>query len=627
MGYENFYPGADSPLTPGSDNKYVGMDVLPTGATVAAGQIGGSTSIQTANQINEVTNMLNSGMKVTEVSTINADVFDMIPLQHLKEISRITKLTGTETTLHAPIIDPSGFDKRGGWSEETREATERQFKDVMERAHIMNGQGNLPVTIHSSEIQGSEHIPLEQVKKSMDLTTKQLQDLEKDYGQEIPTKLLAVNQLNGQIMPLIMEKRYYPGEQKIYLPKKELEIANVSYWDNKLSQLIFNKERGDELLSRGIANVGVELKQIQDVEESYKNKEISGALANKKINQIYSTLSAPQAASMTNIDNAQVYLQNTDQSLNALYNEAYKVANAKTRGLLDAASVEYKKKLGEPGLDISKKSAAMQQIINQVRNITMSAPPEIFKPIEEFATEKGSETLAAVALHAYKKFGDKAPIVSIENPPYGTAISTGSEIKELVEVTREKFAKKAVETGMSKSEAKKAAELMIGVTWDTSHINMMRKQGFGEEKIIEESQKIAPYLKHIHMNDNLGFTHTDLPPGMGIVPFEDIMADLEKGNPNAKKIFEGGNWFQHFKTSPHGSVLQAMNSPIYSLSTGPSWTANYGTMGNYASGYGQFLPDVNFQTYGSGFSLASLPEELGGQMPGRQSRMSGTPMS
>jgi hypothetical protein len=35
-----------------------------------------------------------------------------------------------------------------------------------------------------------------------------------------------------------------------------------------------------------------------------------------------------------------------------------------------------------------------------------------------------------------------------------------------------------------------------------------------------------------------------------------------------------------------------------------------------------YLPEKHFSTYGTGFS--SLPEELGGQIPGTQSRFSGT---
>jgi hypothetical protein len=252
--------------------------------------------------------------------------------------------------------------------------------------------------------------------------------------------------------------------------------------------------------------------------------------------------------------------------------------------------------------------------------------PQIYKSIEKFATQKASETFSNVAVEAYKKFGDKAPFISIENPPYGTAMSTAQDLKNLIEESRKKFAEKIQrEKGLSESEAKKAAESMIGATWDTSHISMMRKQGYKKEELVKQAEIIAPYVKHVHYNDNLGFTHTDLPPGMGDVPLKEIVEKLKKGDKDKKFIFEGGNFFQHFKTSPHPYVLQESDSPIYSMEAAPTWRTAYGTIAQYSSGYGPFLPQQHFSVYGAGFS--GMPTELGGQVSSKDSRLSGTPMA
>jgi hypothetical protein len=59
----------------------------------------------------------------------------------------------------------------------------------------------------------------------------------------------------------------------------------------------------------------------------------------------------------------------------------------------------------------------------------------------------------------------------------------------------------------------------------------------------------------------------------------------------------------------------------------PYWNQAAGLQEGYFSGYGQMLPEGHYKTWGSGFSMASLPMELGGQMPGAGgSRMSGRPM-
>jgi hypothetical protein len=56
----------------------------------------------------------------------------------------------------------------------------------------------------------------------------------------------------------------------------------------------------------------------------------------------------------------------------------------------------------------------------------------------------------------------------------------------------------------------------------------------------------------------------------------------------------------------------------------PYWNQAVGTQG-YFSGYGQMLPQINYESVGSGFS--NLPAELGGQrQTGGKSRMSGSPM-
>ena len=71
--------------------------------------------------------------------------------------------------------------------------------------------------------------------------------------------------------------------------------------------------------------------------------------------------------------------------------------------------------------------------------------------------------------------------------------------------------------------------------------------------------------------------------------------------------------------------------PVYTGGYGPSggpgvnWTQVYVTPGGYFAGYGTMLPDSHFQSYGAGFT--SLPTELGGQMAGKDSRFSGTPMA
>src|SRR3989344_6303027 len=132
---------------------------------------------------------------------------------------------------------------------------------------------------------------------------------------EIPQKMIAVNRETGELMPLIREKRFYPGEiakgileGKEYSPEKELEIVNSSYWDNKLSQLVFYKERGDEMIQTSEPLV----------------REISKDIREGRINP--NALTPTQKQAFNTMENADIYLRNAYQSLNSLFNQAYKLS-------------------------------------------------------------------------------------------------------------------------------------------------------------------------------------------------------------------------------------------------------------------------------------------------------------
>jgi len=570
MAYENFYEGGKSDLDPGSDNLY-------TGATMPQGSIGATTGAQTANQIQDVANYLNQGMKVIELSVIQPDVFEMIPKQHFKEINRLTKITGAETTLHAPMIEASGFTQQG-WSEQGREASERQFKDVIFRAHELSPDKPMPVTIHASVMSGSETMPANMIKN---LTPEE----KAEYGNNIPTMMVAINQETGQPQGLIREEEYETEkkEAELWTPEKRLKSINSTDWINALTNLEFYKKEADESIAQG-----------------------AGADPMR----------------------AQLFLNHIESSFRGIYHKARKYGDPEAQKVLDDVSNSWKENAEmtkglEPDLQVAVRSKLIGDSIHKLANIK---PPEVFKKVETFAIEKASDTFSNVAVEAYKKFGSTAPIISIENPPYSQALSTAEDLKKLVEVSRNKFAEKiSKEKGIPLSEAKNLAKNAIGVTWDTSHISMIRKQGYEGEELIEQAKKIAPFVKHVHLNDNFGTTHTDLPPGMGTAELGNVIKELQKKGYKGKAVFEGGQFFNQFKRAPHVEVIEAMGSPMYSAVAEPTWRNSYGTVGTYSSGYGNFLPEQHFSMYGGGFS--GLPTELGGAVSGRQSRLSGTPMN
>jgi hypothetical protein len=152
---------------------------------------------------------------------------------------------------------------------------------------------------------------------------------------------------------------------------------------------------------------------------------------------------------------------------------------------------------------------------------------------------------------------------------------------------------------------------------------MIKKFGYTDDDLEKETEKIGKFINKVHLSDNFGMEHTELPMGMGNVPTEKHMKIIDGYNKQIKKIIEAGDWYEHFKTAPFAETLSAFGSPIYAMNMSPYWNQRAGMSAGYFAGYG-LNPDIHHSMYGAGFN--TLPLELGGQQPGGRSRMSGTPM-
>lgn len=585
---------------------------------VRAGQLGYPTGIQTQNQIQEVTNALSSGIKAVELQPIQAQIFEQIPKQHFKEIQRLTKLTGAEPTLHAPMIEPSGFVENH-WSEANQQVAEAQLKDVIEKAHQLNPDGNIPVTIHSaSSVPGEEIVP----------------DGEGGYK---TIRMAAVDRTTGQIRAQFKEEeratlrdiaRY--GHPITKTPAQQLRIANDSQWVNKIENLAGLKKSADEISQTAVYEINQydQLEQISHAPIPDNLDEQQKRLAYQRKQEAQTQLKGLAPEINLQIQKSQLFLSNVESSFNIMFEEAYKYSDKETKKKLNEFAKTYEEEAAnlfrfqDPSEAIKKKNQLLDGAIIALQQIQ---PPQIYKSVEDFSTENAAKTLANVAMHAYDKYGSNAPIISIENMHPGMAFSDPKRFKELVTKTKDEFVRKAVADGMSESQAKKVADKQIGVTWDVGHINMMRKQGFKEEDIVKATKLIGKDIKHVHLTDNFGFSDSHLSPGMGNVPIKKILEQMEKSGVNLrdiKMINEAGAFAAGFKTSPHGYLLEAFGSPMYATGA-PLWNQAGGAMGGYFAGYGEILPQQHFSMYGAGFS--GLPTELGGQVGGARSRMSGAP--
>jgi len=577
----DIYQGGYSSLKP----KY--GDVF-TGYRTSAGSLGLTTDHRTANIIQDASSKLATGIKQIEISAVQPEIFESIPQQHLKEMKRLAKITGVDVSVHGPILEASGLS-REGFTESNRRAVERQMNSAVERSHEINPDGNIPVTFHSSAMLPGTIL---------------------ENKKEKPEEILIINRENGSInrVPLkeIKDQGRFPEEGEINA-KQEINRYNEELWRQSLSHLSYNSRHAEEII------------------ENSKVMAIAAEAEKKKGNE----LMPEHKKAMHAFNYANNFLNDAYREFKGIYESAYQYAATEDKDKI----VQLGKKISAQVKEINKseseyeKTTLKQEVIEEgIETLKDLAPPQKITELNDFAKDKTTDTFAGVAFNSYKKFKDTSPIISIENPPAGGAFSTGKELKEIIEKSRDKFVQKAKEEGISEKEARSAAEKIIGATWDVGHINMMRKFGYESKDIVKESEAVAKLVKHIHLSDNFGFEHTELPMGMGNVPIKDILNKLGKEGFDAKKIIEAGNWWQHFRTPPVKETMEAFGSPIYGMEMAPYWNQNLGLQQGYFGGMeGQWLPQVNYETFGTGFS--QLPGELGGQRPGAQgSRMSGKGM-
>ncbi|NCN99205.1 hypothetical protein COU62_01080 [Candidatus Pacearchaeota archaeon CG10_big_fil_rev_8_21_14_0_10_35_219] len=613
VSYENFYGGGNYSLSSDYGELYLGIETKYPSST-----FGIPTDIRTANQLDAVSKKIFTGAKTIEVSGVQAGTFESLPDQHLEEIDRLRKLTGVDLTFHGPVLEPTGITKEG-WDESHRVMAERQMWSSVDRAQKIDPNGNVVMTFHASAVNLEPEVKV----------------FNKDTG-EWETKEIAVINNEGRFNRFKLTPDYFTGEMST--PKAELDKQNADAWFRELQNANFHAYAGMNDYKRALT----EMKQTRIIKDSSGKdvteqglQELYGqyvkGTAEKNLAKLPKETKEVVTRVMQDFTHGDIYLRDSYQALQNLYNLAYEQAKKDNRESDLDKLKEFRKEIA-PKLnylqDPGKIKEFGQEIINGINVLRRISPPQRVRPLKDFMIDKSGETFGNVAYNAYKKYKNNSPIISIENPPAGTGIYRAEDMEDMIKKSKKVFVDRAIsELGLNEKEAQKQADKLIGATWDVGHINMLRKYGASKQQLLEQTKKIAPYVKHIHLSDNFGMGHTELPMGMGNVPIKEEMEILEKYGKKIKelkKVAETGNWYgpQAFgNLTPLSQTLSAFGSPVYSMKMGPYWNQVENMSGGYFAGRGM-NPDVHHSYFGAGYT--TLPIELGGQMVG-QSRLSGTP--
>ncbi len=623
---ENFYHGTDYGLDPDYGKEF--STSVSSFYRFPASTFGFPSDPTSANQLQKVSDKLSTGAKTIEVSGVNimggggpGGLVEKIPRQHFKEINRLKKLTGVDLTFHGPLIEPTGVGQ-GNWSPEQRAQAERQMWNAVERAHELEPKGNVVVTFHSSN--GLPE-PRQRVKT-------------KD-GKEVSVSLSVIDERSGRYGSLPRPtKEHLEGEEIEADVDKELARLNEQNWSTDLNNINIGVSRVRSAISRfgDLKELGKEDSKLKDLDIDRLNK-----LSNNP-QEWESFLGNLQPGArrvaekiVDDLSEANIFAKDSYLGFKDLFNRAYEVVdregNESDKMKLNKFKEEIAPVVKAYKEDPSNSAKLADAVAKGIRVLENIKPPQTFRPLEEFAIDKASETFANLAVDSYKKFKSSAPIISVENPPTGMGLTRADELRELIVASRKKFVDKMVKEGFSKSEAAKQAEKLIGATWDVGHINMIRKYGYKDKDIVAETKKIAPFVKHIHLSDNFGFEHTELPMGMGNVPLKEHLKAIKGYNKEMEKIkqiVETGDWFSRqgglgLTNTPIRETLRAFGSPVSPMRA-PYWNQMANTYGDYFTGFGRTLPEQHFaQFYGGGFT--NLPAELGGQAGGGSRLGGGTP--
>jgi len=621
MGEENLYAGSKASygLSPsyGISETY-GESFFGREYRQPTGSFAMTTDPRSANILKEVSAKLNTGAKSVEITSLQPNLFESIPQQHLEEVNRLRKLAGMELTLHGPLIEASGLSKEGV-DESRRRQSEVQMAQVMERANKLDPKGNVVVTFHTTS-----GLP--------EMVSRNLVE-EGGEKKEKVSEMYIISERDGGINILKPKPDYLEQGGKTIDPYKELEKFNEKQWEEQLSHVSHYAHIGRSEIFHALKTPAEEKAKetggpgILDLYERYNTKQTK-----KDLEGMEPEIRREFEERINKLNYGEIYVRDAYGKLQNTFNQVWEFAKKnnnkedlatleKIRDDITKAKENFKDKKGLP--DFAESVVNGISMLNNLKQV-----PQLFVPLQDFIVDKSSETFSNVALNTYQKFKENSPIISLENPPIGMGIGRAEDLKNLIDESRRKLSEKLIrEERMSKEEAKKEAEKLIGATWDVGHINMMKQYGYKDEDIVKETEKIAKYVNKIHLSDNFGMEHTEIPMGMGNVPMPEHLKELKKAHGNKlekiKKVIEAGDWYQHFQVSPFQKTLQTFGSPIYGMEMASYWNQTPKMNASYFSGYGMMLPEQHFSMYGAGFS--SLPVELGGQMSGK-SRMTGNPM-
>ncbi|UCD03510.1 MAG: sugar phosphate isomerase/epimerase [Candidatus Woesearchaeota archaeon] len=562
-----------------------------------------------ADQLKEFNLDANWGAKNIEIGFLSNRELEAFPKPAAEEVRRLSKLTGAQPSVHGPVEDPAGFDEmKKEQKEYARKGVVNKFFTAMKTAHDTGGAGT-PVVFHASN-----YLP-------GDVYTK-----DSKTNEEVKEASGIMDRETGKFMYIAEREKKLDrsGEEIDFTPEMQLEMINRTFWSDNIRKLANNRKQIEEI--NKIASMTG--KPLQEAEKSkWSAAAIKTLISNTDANilNIYHDFAKYMPKPEEVKDPDEKYLvEYIYKERDRLVKEHNKIQDEKRKAFHEMVEAARENDQTKGALASMKMTELSLQDIDNWQTLFSEAgrrglTPRRYTTVEDYTLPHAAKTFAETAFKAYKKYGDNAPYVMIENAPAPGAFSRPDQHKKLVEKARDTLVK---DYGVSREKANK----LIQATLDVGHFGLWRQYGYKNEDIVEMAKKIAPIAGHLHITDNFGSADAHLPPGWGDLPSGEIIEMLKRGGFKGRTIVEAGG-AEALGYAPYLPTLEYFNSGIYSWTAKPSWTE----VGEYffgSSGYaapGIPMPYHHQQMYGtSGFG--NLPPAAGVDKK-EKSGLSGTPYS
>jgi len=635
---------------------------------------GAPTDSTKALQIPSMMKLATSGIMNAEIGVIDPSHWEAMPEAQFNTIRQMAKLQmgqNAKLNVHAPIDpDPTGFREQK-WAKENREYAVNFFKDVIDKAAMLQIDEKIPVgvNIHAS---GHAAPPAQFFKWDPEVEDEK----GKKVGGLVEQEKYVIDPDSGQITVAKAETIQYPTGPKYLSTDERLDMINNSQWLQKRqeisatqAEILRAENEAAKLVNTHIAQQMEQLPKEQRtreaaeaflnaLEKSYHKDPENFPVLKKWRDHEEAVQTHFKSVVDNNFDHAMKVLKAyvdtaaTDKekkNWEAQYDEFKKIQDKYKDGYIAAEKKLDEAEKARNGEAYRKAAAERGKISNDAMEeawrLVHKEHTPLFMPVEKWSELQAAQTFSEIAMYSYGKYdakGKKGPDILVENPMPWLAMGRSEDLARGIKKSRELFEKQLVDKyKLSPEKAKEVAKEKIGATWDIAHTNILRRFGIPptgttqeawDKHFKKETAAIKEDIKHIHLSDNFGFSDMHMAPGMGNVPIKEFMTEMEKEGKlkNVTTILESAGVAVHLGLPPsHPEAMRYFGMPLYGFQIDQNWAEagkNYffGS-GGYSSGYGKILPDIHFSEYGGGFS--QLPTALGGVRESERGKFAGTPMS